>query len=62
MTSIASETKEEAIQLTVAGYATCSYFQKAANTVVALETLHPTKFKARILEFENKTSIRFASS
>ena len=49
-----TKTSTEPTQLTVSGYATCSYFQKAANVVVALESLHPTRFKARVLEFETR--------
>ena len=39
---------------TVAGYATCSFFQKAANVIVALEHHRPGAFKARVLEFSTK--------
>jgi len=49
-----AETKLDTVQITVAGYATCGYFQKAANVVVSLETLHPSRYKARVLEFETK--------
>ena len=43
-----------AVTLTVAGYASCADFQKAANVVAALEHLEPSKCKARILEFDSK--------
>ena len=53
-----SETKSDAVTLTVSGHATCPLFQKTANVVVALESLHPTRFKARILEFENNAQFQ----
>ena len=43
-----------AVTLTVAGYASCADFQKAANVVAALEHLEPSKCMARILEFDSK--------
>jgi thioredoxin reductase (NADPH) len=49
-----SEQKTDVVTISIAGHQSCSFFQKCANVIVALESLHPTKFKARILEFENE--------
>ena len=49
-----AETKSNVTTITAAGYRGCKSYTKTCTVIVALEHLHPTRFKARMLEFPSK--------